>query len=59
MELVEQGAPVNEQSMLLGPPLLLAATWGHAEIVKVLLDHGADINAKSPTFGYTALWWAA
>jgi hypothetical protein len=41
------------------PPLAAAASRGHLEIVKLLLDRGADIDAKSPNFGYTALWWAA
>ncbi len=48
--LVEQGAPINERSILLGPPLLQAATQGRADIVKVLLDHGADINAGQGNF---------
>lgn len=33
-----------------------AAYWGHIEIVRLLIDSGADVNASSPTEGYgTAL----
>ena len=28
-------------------PLILAATAGHADVVEILLDHGADIEAQS------------
>lgn len=28
-------------------PLILAATAGHADVVEMLLDHGADIEAQS------------
>lgn len=38
--------------------LLLAATHGQAEIVSLLLDRGADINARGAG-GYTALHLAA
>src|SRR2546427_1718035 len=37
-------------------PLGLAAIFGHAEAVKVLLDHGADVNQKPPSrFANTAV----
>ena len=32
-------------------PLMWAAAGGHAEITKLLLDHGADISPKTPGFG--------
>ncbi len=35
-------------------PLRMAATKGHAELVQLLIKHGADVNAKSAT-GITAL----
>jgi len=28
-------------------PLMEAASGGYADIVKLLIDHGADVNAKS------------
>ncbi|GMH36789.1 hypothetical protein BSKO_04662 [Bryopsis sp. KO-2023] len=39
-------------------PLILAAANGHSQIVKFLLKHGADIEAKDD-LGYTALLEAA
>jgi prolyl 4-hydroxylase len=38
-------------------PLHEAAAGGHLESVQLLLDHGADVNAKSHDEG-TALYWA-
>ena len=35
-------------------PLLRAARGNHATTVRMLLDHGADVNARAVT-GYTAL----
>jgi ankyrin repeat protein len=32
---------------------------GHTEIVKLLLEKGADVNAKDTSFGSTVLMWAA
>lgn len=37
------------------PALMLAAGKGHPLILKALLDHGADVNFRSPTVGRTAL----
>jgi prolyl 4-hydroxylase len=39
-------------------PLIESARGGHLEIVKLLVEHGADINVKSYGSGATALWWA-
>ena len=39
-------------------PLRSAASNGRAEIVRILLDHGADPHARSPVSGGTALDFA-
>src|SRR5262249_53135110 len=39
--------------------LMMAATSGSAEAVKVLLDHGAEVNAKETAHGQTAIMFAA
>jgi ankyrin repeat protein len=39
--------------------LMTAARTGNAEIVRLLIQHGADVNAKGETYGETALDWAA
>jgi ankyrin repeat protein len=36
-----------------------AASRGHFEVVKLLLEKGANVNAKQPDDGRTALIWAA
>ncbi len=36
-------------------PLLVAARDGHTEIVELLCEHGADVNAIEPTFGAVPL----
>ncbi len=41
------------------PVLVLAAAWGHADIVKILLEAGADPNIRSGNSGMTALLWSA
>jgi hypothetical protein len=41
------------------PVLVLAAAWGHTDIVKILLEAGADPNSGSDNSGLTALLWSA
>ena len=38
---------------------MAASRTGNVEAMKVLLDHGADINAKETLRGTTPLMWAA
>ena len=38
---------------------MMAARTGNVEAMKVLLDHGADVNAKETLRGTTPLMWAA
>ncbi len=51
---LKDGADVNGEDKSL---LSFAAMRGSAEMVKLMLDHGADIESK--IFGRTALMWAA
>ena len=39
-------------------PVLSAARSGNVEVMKLLLAHGGDANAKEPGRGQTALMWA-
>lgn len=57
-KLIEQGVNVNE---LDGgdAPLVMAAYEGHNEIVKMLLEAGADVTAVDPGMKATALHAAA
>ncbi|KAL3441220.1 hypothetical protein BJX65DRAFT_322528 [Aspergillus insuetus] len=40
-------------------PLIWAAEYGHAAVVKVLLDRGAAVHLTDTKFGQTPLLWAA
>lgn len=53
--LVEQGAPISTMGQT---PLHLAAGAGELEVVRVLLDHGADPTVTDPQFHATPLQWA-
>jgi cytohesin len=56
---LENGANPNAKNNNNGStPLHIAAYKGHVEIVKILLDRGADLNAKDNT-GHAPLHWAA
>ena len=39
--------------------LMTAARSGNVEALRVLLAHGADVNAQERWMGETALMWAA
>jgi len=43
--LIERGADVNTRDMLGWTPLRDAARCGHREVVKLLLEHGAQVHA--------------
>jgi uncharacterized protein len=59
--LLAGGAPVDDRAPFLNgfndchTPLLIACREGHEEIVGLLIDAGADVNATEPTFGAVPL----
>jgi len=58
-KLIAGGADVNELDANGDAPLVMAAYLGHAEIVRMLLDAGADLTAVDPGMRATALHAAA
>ena len=55
---VETGADINAAGRHGSTPLMLAAYYGNAPIVKYLCDRGADVNRQNHD-GWTALLYAA
>jgi hypothetical protein len=45
--LLDRGCPVDERDQWDDTPLMSAASEGHAEVVALLLEHGADSSATS------------
>ncbi|KAH7111518.1 hypothetical protein B0J13DRAFT_461972, partial [Dactylonectria estremocensis] len=39
--------------------LMVASYFGHSAVVKLLLQHGAEVDSKDKFYGGTPLWWAA
>jgi ankyrin repeat protein len=57
--LVSEGAQINPLDTSGDSALLGAANSRHKDVVKFLLDRGADSNAKTKNKGWTALHYAA
>ena len=55
--LLGAGAFINGTNYNLQTPLIRAAFFGHVDVVRVLLDHGADADSKD-RLGLNALDWA-
>jgi len=53
-----QGVDVNAKSPYGATGLFFAADRGNIEIIRILLDHGANVNVKDTFYGATALTWA-
>ena len=53
------GANANTRDQEGGTPLSKAAAYGHEEMVKLLLEKGADLDSKDSEYGWTPLSWAA
>ncbi len=58
-QLIAQGVNVDEKDASQDVPLIMAAYMGHTEIVKALLEAGADVTAVDPGMKATALHAAA
>lgn len=58
-ELIKQKINVNELDASQDAPLIMAAYKGYTEIVKLLLEAGADVSAVDPGMKATALHAAA
>ena len=56
---LDNGANPNEVNKMGCTTLSLAIWVGHNKIVKILLDHGAEVNQIDPINGTTALMFAA
>jgi ankyrin repeat protein len=57
--LIAQGVNVNELDANQDAPLVMAAYLGHTEILRLLLEAGADVTAVDPSMKATALHAAA
>jgi ankyrin repeat protein len=53
--LIALGADVNHVALSWGHPLFIAADAGHLALVRLLLQHGAVVDAACPNDGGTAL----
>ncbi|CAL5866204.1 uncharacterized protein PFLUO_LOCUS411 [Penicillium psychrofluorescens] len=55
--LMENGQDPNRNGPQNLRPLSIAATSGHPDVIKVLLDYGAELDYRDG-YGFTALHWA-
>jgi ankyrin repeat protein len=49
---------INQRDTSGATPLHYAAFGGHREVVRLLVVHGADVNARDAQFGATPAGWA-
>jgi len=59
VELLAQGADVNIRNDYGATPLIEASLRGYQSMVRILLEHGADVGTADTVFGATALNFAA
>lgn len=53
--LISKGADINQGNDIGYTPLMAAAREGFVDMVKLLIDHGANVNAATTNLGDTAL----
>src|SRR6476619_2650042 len=54
-KLLDEAVDVNTKFRYNATALFYACDHGHLEVVKVLLDHGADMSIKDTFYGFTPL----
>src|SRR5215208_2726855 len=57
-KLLDEGVDVNTKYRYNATALFYACDHGHVDVVKVLLDHKADMNVKDTFYGFTPLMLA-
>lgn len=57
-QLLDQGANVNSKNRYGSTALFFACDRGHFDVVKLLVERGADMNVKDTFYNATALSWA-
>jgi ankyrin repeat protein len=57
--LIEHGAEINRTTTDGMSALWIASQNGHANVVELLIENNAELNAKRTTDNRTALWMAA
>src|SRR6478735_5091374 len=58
-KLLDEGVDVNTRFRYNATALFYACDHGHVDVVKVLLDHNADMSVKDTFYGFTPLMLAA
>src|SRR3954464_15272479 len=58
-KLLDEGVDVNTKFRYNATALFYACDHGHLDVVKVLLDHGADMTVKDTFYGFTPLMLAS
>ena len=56
--LLDEGANVNSRTRYDSTPLFFACDRGNLEMVRLLIERGADLNVKDNFYNATALTWA-
>ncbi|MGA9772951.1 MAG: ankyrin repeat domain-containing protein [Blastocatellia bacterium] len=55
---LDKGVPVNAKTQYGATALSYACDKGHTEVVKLLIERGADVNVKDTFYGEVPLGWA-